>query len=231
MSCAIRRRLSIAVRYDGGDQHGHSTLTTYLGARLNSRHTWLLTAWRQVLVEAGGHIPDRNVERLLRCTHIPVPPGDNRRLDLIVPGLNIAHGLPLFCDVTFFSPISGNGAPRPGTSNRGGKLLQTAETINNHTYNDVIASGLGSLQCLGCEVYGRWGPQSVALVPALARERCRNLPARIRRGTTMGLLHRWWGILGTALQRAVAHTILYEYADLPTTNLEPTCPLDELEVV
>eukprot|EP00959_Pyramimonas_sp_CCMP1952_P276346 5776759-Pyramimonas_sp.AAC.1 len=62
MSCAIRRRLGIAVRYDGGDQHGHSTLTTNLGGRLNSRHTWLLTAWRQVLTEAGGTIPDRSVE-------------------------------------------------------------------------------------------------------------------------------------------------------------------------
>ena len=109
--------------------------------------------------------------------------------------------------------------------------MQTAETENNRTYNDVISSGLGSLQCLGCEVYGRWGPQSVALVPALARERCRNLLVRIRRGTTMGLLHRWCCILGITLQRAVAHTILNEYADLPTANLEPACPLDGLEVV
>eukprot|EP00959_Pyramimonas_sp_CCMP1952_P211596 4428252-Pyramimonas_sp.AAC.1 len=62
MSCAIRRRLGIVVRYDGGGQHGHSTLATNLGGRLNSRHTWLLTARRQVLTETGGAIPDRSEE-------------------------------------------------------------------------------------------------------------------------------------------------------------------------
>ena len=47
----------------------------------------------------------------------------------------------------------------------------------------------------------------------------------------MGLLHRWWGILGTALQKSVAHLILEEFSDVPTLPLEPACPLDELQVI
>ena len=191
----------------------------------------MVQAWRQMLNEAGEYIPDRNIERLLRETHVPVPANDNRRLDLIVPGLNILQGLPLFCDVTIISPMRRTGMPRPSTSNRGGGLLERAERENNQTYDDVIATGLGSLQCLGSEVYGRWGAQSVQLVPALARERCRFLHARIRRGTQLGLLHRWWGILGVTLQRCVGHIVLQEFSDIPTLRPEPACPLDELQVL
>ena len=231
MACAVRRRLGIGVICEGGDPHGHAKLTTNNNARLNSRHTWMVSAWRQVFTEAGGLIPDRNVERLLSHTHIPTPQGDTRRLDLVVPCLNVARGLPLFCDVTVISPIAGNGRPRAGTSTRGGRLLEQAERANNDTYHEVLTSGLGSLECLGCEVFGRWGEQSMNLVPALARERCRDLPARMRRGTMMGLLHRWWGLLGVSLQKSVAHIVLHEYADLPTTQVEPICPLSELPVV
>ena len=231
LQCAMRRRLGIAVCFEGDDPHGHANLTDNRGGRLNARHSGMLAAWRQVFLEAGGQVPDRNIERLLRDSHITTPPGDLRRLDLIVPGLNVARGLPLFCDVTVVSPITRHGAARPGTSNRGGMPLEHAEEDNNDTYREVISSGLGSLQCLGCEVFGRWGAQCVQLVPALARERCRGLHPRIRRGFALGLQHRWWGLLGIALQRAVANCVLNGSSDLPRTQLEPMCALADLEIL
>ena len=192
----------------------------------------MLAAWRQVFSEAGGQVPDRNCERMLRNTHVPVPPDDCRRLDLVVPGLNVARGLPLLCDATVVSPISRNGAPRGGTSNQGGRLLEQAERTNNTTYHEVINTGLGSLQCLGCEVYGRWSSQCIALVPALARERCRGMHPRIRRGAALGLQHRWWGILADALQRAVANVVLNpESADLSRMQLEPMPSLADLLII
>ena len=102
-----------------------------------------------VFTEGGGLIPDRNVERTLSSTHVPVPAGDSRRLDLIVPCTNVARGLPLFCDITVVSPIQRTGAPRPGTSNQSGGLLERAENENNDTYREVLDSGLG--------VYYAWG--------------------------------------------------------------------------
>ena len=124
--CAVRSRLGLTVCLDGPDPHGHRRCADNLGDRMNARHTAMIVAWRQVLLEAGGQIPDRNLERVLARTHVAVPPGDLRRLDLVVPGFNVARGLPLFCDVTVIRPIARNGNPRAGTSNRGGALLEAA---------------------------------------------------------------------------------------------------------
>ena len=93
--CAIRRRLGLAINFEN-DIHGHQRLATNTDARMNARHTLLCCAWRQVFTEAGGSVPDRNMERLLRDTNIPVSSEDLRRLDLVVPGLNVYEGLPLF---------------------------------------------------------------------------------------------------------------------------------------
>ena len=83
---------------------------------MNARHTVMIAAWHQVFVEAGGKVPDRNRERLLRDTHVPVPPADARRLDLVVPGLNVHRGPPLFCSATIIIPVSGNGGAGSATS-------------------------------------------------------------------------------------------------------------------
>ena len=229
MQIAMRRRLGMATFYEGPDTHGYSSLATNVGARLNARHTSWLSAWRQVFAESGGQVPDRNVERMLRNTHVPVPPGDGRRLDLVVPGVNVARRLPLFVDVTALSPITGLGQPRPGTSNAGGRLLDAATVDNDSTYAVVVASGLGALYCLGVEVYGRMSTQAVTLLPELARERSRGLHPRLRRSTALGLLHRWSGVLSVGLQRGVSQIVARDFgADLVHTHLEPCVELADL---
>ena len=75
--------------------------------------------------------PDRNVEFMFRTTNVPVDSLDNRRLDLLVPGLRIFNGRPLFVDITVLSPISAMGQPRNGTSSRGGALLLDATQKTN----------------------------------------------------------------------------------------------------
>ena len=232
LACAMRRRLGMAVVIEGPDPHGHRRLADNTGGRLNARHTVLISAWRQVFVEAGGQVPDRNVERMLSNTFIPVPADDLRRLDLLVPGLNVARGLPLFCDVTIVSPLSRTGRARVGTSNRGGRLLEDALAQNNANYTEVIDTGLGALYCLGCEVFGRWGQPCIDLVPALAREHARGLHPRVRRGAALGFQNRWWSLLGIALQKAVAAAVLRSAGeDLPTTSLAPIPPLADLPVL
>ena len=229
---AMRRRLGIATSFEGPDTHGHSSLTTNIGGRLNARHTCWNVAWRQVFSEAGGQVPDRNWERMLSRTHIRVPPGDTRRLDLVVPGLNVARGLPLFCDGTVLNPLTGTGQARPGTSNVGGRLLVQATAENNNTYHEVVSSGLGALYSLGAEVFGRWSSQAVTLLVELARERSRGIHPRLRRGTALGLQHRWAGILGIGLQRGVAHIVANDFgAFLVRTQLEPALCLADLASV
>ena len=88
---------------------------------------------------------------------------------------------------------------------------------------------MGALYCLGCEVYGRWSSEYVNLVPILAREWCRGLHSRIRRGTALAFQHRWWGILATTLQKAVASAILLDNgADLHPALLEPILAISQL---
>ena len=232
IACAMRRRLGMVVNFEGPDAHGHRRLADNLEARLNARHTVMIGAWRQVLSEAGGQIPDRNVERLLSNTHIPVRGGDTRRLDLVVPGLNVARGLPLFCDVTVLSPLSRNGQARAGTSNRGGQLLVDATRENNSTYREVLDSGLGALFCLGCEVYGRWNATCIKLMTDLAREHTRGLHPRVRRGAALSYHRRWWALVGASLQKSVAAAVLRDAGgDLASMELCKAPPLADLPVL
>ena len=111
-------------------------------------------------------------------------------------------------------------------------ILESADADNNETYRPVIDSGLGQLLCLGCEVYGRWGQPCIDLMEKLVRERSRMLHPRVRRGTALGLQHRWWGILSASLQRAVARAIMRDTgADLHDALLEPIPGLADLAVV
>ena len=131
-----------------------------------------------------------------------------------------------FCDVAFLTPLSATGEPRSGTSKQCGSFLEHATAQNYDTYIEVIAPGLGQLLCLGNEVYGRWSQQCVDLIPALARERCRGLHPRIRRGVALFSQHRGWGLVGVGFQKAVAHAVLNVQvgADLLNTQLEPVPP-------
>ena len=123
---------------------------------------------------------------MLRRTNVPVPADDQRRLDILVPGLNCYDGLPLFCDVTIVSPLTGCGHARSGTSNWGGGLLEKATRDNNRIYQEVVSSGLGKLLCLGAEVYGRWSTDCIEVVPLLTRKYSRRFYPRLRRGALLG---------------------------------------------
>ena len=109
--------------------------------------------------------------------------------------------------------------------------MEIADEDNLQTYALVVDSGLGALYCLGCEVYGRWGEASVQLVRDLVRERSRLLHPRVRRGTALGLQHRWWGILSISLQKCVARAMLEDGgADLHDALLEPIPGLADLPI-
>ena len=159
---------------------------------------------------------------MLRNTHVPVPADDNRRIDLLVPGLNAASGLPLFCDVTVVSPITKLGGPRGGTSNQGGALLVSEAKKNDATYTPVTNSGLGVVHCLGHEVYGRWHEPCTILLVELARERSRGLPVRLRKGLCLKFLSRLSSFIAVALQRAVADAVLRDIGgDIASKLLVP----------
>lgn len=151
--CALRRRLGLGVAADASacegcgrpvDVHGHHRAACTSTGPIHGRHRALVAAWRQVLLSAGAQVPQRNVERLLRDPHVPTDLSDNRRLDLVAPGLAVVGGgSPLFCDVTCVSPLTVGGAARSGTTLRDGGVLAAAHRENHRTYPEVGRSGLG----------------------------------------------------------------------------------------
>ena len=154
-------------------------------------------------------MPRRNVERLLRDCNVPVATGPQRRLDLVVTGLGVARGLPLLCDVTCVSPVTGAGEARGGSLTIDGGAVQSAARRCHHVdYPEVARSQAARLYCLGSEVFGRWGSEALQLVRGVARECAAGLPQRVRRGIQTRLLRRWWGLLGLANQRVVARAVL-----------------------
>ena len=103
----------------------------------------------------------------------------------------------------------------------GGAVQQASRTCHTTDYPEVNPSGAGRLCALGVEIFGRWSSDALDVVRALGRERCEGLPPRVRRGTHLRLLRRWWGLLGIATQRVVARAVsLGTAADLPETPLE-----------
>ena len=88
LQCCVRRRLGLAVTCNGPDPHGHALLASVAGGRTHGRHREVIAAWKQVLVEAGSLIPDRNIERLflLLPPRPPFPhPSSSRRGRVSVP--------------------------------------------------------------------------------------------------------------------------------------------------
>ena len=214
MQVALRLRLGLPIGHDGSrcegcrtllDAYGYHRITCPRTARLHTRHTGIRPAWRQVFVEAGGSVPRRNIERLLRNCNVPIATGFQRRLDLVVSGLGVARGLPLLCDITCVSPVTGSGEARGGSLTiDGGAVAAAARRCHTVDYPEVAGSRAARLYCLGVEVFGRWGQESIQLVRALGRAYAASLPLRVRRSTHLRMLRRWWGLLGVTVQRTVA---------------------------
>ena len=237
---SLCRRLGLPVCVGGGacegcgrelDAYGFHRATCMRTGRVHARHKHLVAAWRRVFGEAGINIPDRNVERFLRDTHIRRGPQDGRRMDLVTPGIaNVFGGAPLFIDATMVSPLHGTGVPMANAATTDGAVLAAASNRNStQDYPDVEASPLAQLLCLGVETYGRWGPHCLTLVRQLARNKASTYSAALRRPAEAAHTTRWWSLLSVAAQRQVAETSLREAgADLLPAGSAPAPPLDEL---
>ena len=62
MSAPVRMRLGLAICVEGNDAHGYRNRRNAdgVGGRRHAWHNGVVTAWRQVLVEAGCEIPNMN---------------------------------------------------------------------------------------------------------------------------------------------------------------------------
>ena len=108
-------------------------------------------------------------------------------------------------------------------------MLAKASRDNDPTYSAVSRSGLGAVRCLGFEVFGGCGSQSIDLLPLLAQEMPHGMHPRLRRGTALAYQQRWAGVISVGLMKAVAAAAVRgEGADLATCLLEPEPVVSDL---
>ena len=70
-----------------------------------------------------------------------------------------------------------------------------------------MASDQVAFVLFACETGGRWSPEALELVRALARWRVRDLPPLIRTSFRMAYPRRWWGLLSCTVQDSVAASL------------------------
>ena len=128
------------------------------------------------------------------------------------------------------APVTGAGRARSGCLEVvGGAVRAAHNACHQRDYLDVSRSGLARLCCLGGEIFGYWSADVLEVVRRAVRARCAGLPRRVRLGTNLRLLRRWFGLLGIATQRAAMHSMLYGAAsDQPLDLIEAVVPLAEL---
>ena len=106
------------------------------------------------------------------------------------------------------------------------------QSENETTYAIVVEPGLGALDCLGFEVFGRWGRQAVDLLPRLAHCKAHGMHPRLRRSMALAYQHRWAGLISIGLMKAVVVAAQRgEGADLESTLLELEPGAADLEQV
>ena len=163
---ALARRLGLQIAPVGDtcegcgaplDPYGYHRNTCTRTGRCHPRHRVIVQAWRRVFRESGITIPDRNVERYIRDTHLRRSTPDARRMDLVTPGIpSVFRGCPLFMDATCHSPVHGNGEPMPRAAGANGAVLAEADRRNREVdHPDVEAAPHAQLLCLRVETYGK----------------------------------------------------------------------------
>ena len=182
-------------------------------------------------MEAGYRV---RPERLLRDTHLPTAPTDNRRMDLVAaPGaraVGARRGVPLFADITVVSVQTRTGEVRPGASSHDGAVAQQAVTTKRRKYVDVHASAQASLVVLGCETFGRWCDDACSLVREMASLKAREAPPLLQGCARHAWSNRWWGLVGVGVHRAIAESLLRHAGPdlLASAATAPAPPLTEV---
>ena len=94
--------------------------------------------WARVCREGGGRVQPN---QFLRNMNVPgIHPNDGRRLEVVVNGLPLYHGMQIGIDATIVSPVRADGRPVPGADVRGGVALREGERRKRRRYRELLAT-------------------------------------------------------------------------------------------
>ena len=213
---AIRRRLRWPLPLSGGqccrscpqmlDPLGDHAAACPIAGRLKLRARPVETTWIRMLRESGARVRE-NV--LLRDTALPhIDPSDGRKIEIVVTGLPIAHGVPVAVDATLVSPLHADGSPFLHCDRRPGASFSRAERSKRETYPELVDSSLLRLLTVASETGGRLNKTGVKLLSDAADARARGEPPVLRRTAARAWRTRWITMISVSVQDALAATLV-----------------------
>ena len=183
------------------DSFGHHRASCAQTGVLGRRGYALESAAARNCREAGDRVAT-NV--LARDLHLPAPPNDGRRLDVVVDGLPVYGG----------APLAGYGSALRGAAARDGVALAEARRRKERTHPEFVQPGRrANLVVVAGEVGWRWSDEAIAFIRHLAKARARGEPV------IPGLC----GLLACATARAFAWNVDLLEVQTVTRQMSTTC--------
>ena len=147
----------------------------------------------------------------LRDLALPqIDPTDQRKVEIVVTGLPLAHGLPVVVDATQISVLHADGTPWARADRAPGVCFARARRDKETTYPELVGSPFVHLVVAGMEVGGRLSREALDLLDAAAKHEARLEPRVLRRYAERAWRERWVAMLAVAGQDAVAATLVQE---------------------
>ena len=219
---AVRRRLRWPLPLSGGpcsrccphelDATGDHAASCPISGRLGLRARPVEKTWARVLREAGGRVRENF---FLRDAGLPtVDPADGRRVEVVVTGLPLDHGVPLAVDATVVSCLHADGTPFPGAVLGRGSTFARAERCKRTTYPELCDSAVLKLKTIACTTGGAWNRTALELVAADADARARGEVTALRGSARRAWQQRWTCMLSVSVQDSLAATLVNDGASL-----------------
>ena len=173
-------------------------------SRVQAKAKHIEPAWEQVLKEAGA---TTHFQKLLRQTTPPVDPSDDRWMDVIASGLPLFGGRTLLrrhhplAPACQWLPIRlrcghGRRSSGEGGGGQGAHISRPREQPSGRAPHTRRRIG------------GRWDDADIDLVRQLAAFKVQVAPLWLRCSVELSWTHRWWSVLGIAVQDSMAASIL-----------------------
>ena len=160
--------------------------------------------WRRIFCEAGARVVP---QQMLRDLDLSVQAEDGRRIDVVGFDLPLHGGVPLCGDATMVSPLHADGTARRGAHDTDGLVLRAARKRKATQYPELVEGDGGRLVLLGCEVGGRWAPETLRILWRLAKHRAQRAPALLRKSAQHAWHRRWLCLASIAAQSALAASL------------------------